>query len=69
MAHTALKATSENFWNFDSRCSRHMTSKRSFLKNISPTNHKYATRGDSVKERALVEMNTRCCWSTKEEEK
>jgi hypothetical protein len=49
VAHTSLRASSNEDWYFDSGCSRHMTVVDRFLENIRPYATSYVTFGDGAK--------------------
>jgi hypothetical protein len=53
MGHTSQKPSSDEFWYFDSGCSRHMTGKISYLENIRPCDRGYVTFGDGGKGKIL----------------
>ncbi|KAK2382310.1 hypothetical protein QL285_069855 [Trifolium repens] len=49
IAHTSLRASSREYWYFDSGCSRHMTGVEKFLKDIKSHTTSYVTFGDGAK--------------------
>ena len=55
VVHTILRVSESHSWYFDSGCSRHMTSNKSFFTNLTQFNEGNVTFGDgniaSVKEK------------------
>jgi len=49
MGHTSQKPSSNEVWYFDSGCSKHMTGKIGYIKNIRPCEKGYVTFGDGGK--------------------
>ncbi|KAI3455032.1 hypothetical protein Pfo_011695 [Paulownia fortunei] len=54
VADISLKACTNDFWYFDSRCSRHMTSHKEKLKGYQSVNEGHVTFGDGQKGRILA---------------
>ena len=48
VAYTSLKVSEKDEWYFDSRCSRHMTREKQFLRDIQPCSTSHVTFGDDV---------------------